>query len=279
MRFHLMLYRVQSSTLSTNTNNVDWHCWNFYQIQDRRSCKAWRLKKATKPLSLSQCWNDHEYNASKTCSTCLHSIIHPRIRKFVKCTWITVINNGTPLCHTRIAQHTQLGATAGTVTYKSHNALPWRALVPVNAGIHSSTDVMVGWNFVQCAIVKLRKYHLHCEAKPNWPKLTLFKKEVSLEAIQANNNFIHVNKLLSNSHFHSWLNGWYKELNPILLKAMYNRQPVNFFFYLFPLPCAFVIRAISKCYQTYNEVLGAQDQQAANPTDLLTSMIGLYPLI
>lgn len=60
---------------------------------------------------------------------------------------------------------------------------------------------------------------------------------------------------------------------------MYNRQPVNFFFYLFPLPCAFVIRAISKCYQTYNEVLGAQDQQAANPTDLLTSMIGLYPLI
>jgi hypothetical protein len=67
----------------------------------------------------------NEYNISQTCSTCFHSIAHPRIRKLVKGIWKAATNYDTSLCLNYGCPTYQAGTTAGIVTYKSRNALPW----------------------------------------------------------------------------------------------------------------------------------------------------------
>jgi hypothetical protein len=99
-RRHLMLYRLQSSTPSTNTNNVDWHCWKFCWVQDRRSCKAWRRKMRRNHCPYLTVGTT-KYNTSKACMTCFHLIIHPRMSKSVEGIRKILTNNGTSVCLNR----------------------------------------------------------------------------------------------------------------------------------------------------------------------------------
>jgi hypothetical protein len=87
-----MLYRLQSSTPSTNTNNVDGTAGtsvgsSIGGLARRSGGKMGRNHCLYLPVGIA-----NEYNASRTYSTCFYSIIHPMIRKFIKGTWKTVTN-------------------------------------------------------------------------------------------------------------------------------------------------------------------------------------------